>query len=155
MPYGTRECALWDEGEPYSRGECSYPQAGKKGQRLFGNDPTVFQTCVLGLSLQGWISIQNRPPLTMKWDCLISLPHRVIRATILFINLDVCLEDLPCLDSSCLPRMVNQLESGKLKFESKYGRTTQNYWARVHWSLLLSNSDPNWHSPIVPRVKPR
>ena len=25
----------------------------KKGQRLFGNDPTVFQTCVLGLSLQG------------------------------------------------------------------------------------------------------
>ena len=26
---------------------------------------------------------------------------------------------LPCLDSSCLPRMVNQLESGKLKFESK------------------------------------
>ena len=104
---------------PCSRGECSYPQAGKKGQRLFGNDPTVFQTCVLGLSLQGWISIQNRPPLTMKWDCLISLPHRVIRATILFINLDVCLEDLPCLDSSCLPRMVNQLESGKLKFESK------------------------------------
>ena len=49
MPYGTRECALWDEGEPYSRGECSYPQAGKKGKRLFGNDPTVFQTCVLGL----------------------------------------------------------------------------------------------------------
>jgi len=53
VPYGTRECALWDEGEPYSRGECSYPQAGKKGQRLFGNDPTVFQTCVLGLPLQG------------------------------------------------------------------------------------------------------
>ena len=34
---------------PCSRGECSYPQAGKKGKRLFGNDPTVFQTCVLGL----------------------------------------------------------------------------------------------------------
>ena len=34
---------------PYSRGEWPYPQAGMKGQRLFGNDPTVFQTCVLGL----------------------------------------------------------------------------------------------------------
>jgi len=27
-----------------------YPQAVMKCQRLFGNDPTVFQTCVLGLS---------------------------------------------------------------------------------------------------------
>ena len=35
--------------EPCSPGECSYPQAGKKGKQLFGNDPTVFQTCVLGL----------------------------------------------------------------------------------------------------------
>ena len=35
--------------EPCSRGEWHYPQAGKKGKRLFGNDPTVFQTCVLGL----------------------------------------------------------------------------------------------------------
>jgi len=34
---------------PCSRGEWPYPQAGMKGQRLFGNDPTVFQTCVLGL----------------------------------------------------------------------------------------------------------
>ena len=34
---------------PCSRGECSYPQAGKKGKRLFGNDPMLFQTCVLGL----------------------------------------------------------------------------------------------------------
>src|SRR6185503_21165452 len=37
---------------PCSRGECSYPQAGKKGQRLFGNDPMVFQMCVLGLPSQ-------------------------------------------------------------------------------------------------------
>ena len=34
---------------PCSRGEWPYPQAGMKGQRLFGNDPTVFQTYVLGL----------------------------------------------------------------------------------------------------------
>ena len=34
---------------PCSRGEWPYSQAGKKGKRLFGNDPTVFQTCVLGL----------------------------------------------------------------------------------------------------------
>ena len=32
-----------------SRGEWPYPQAEMKGQQLFGNDPTVFQTCVLGL----------------------------------------------------------------------------------------------------------
>ena len=30
-------------------GESDPIQAGMKGQRLFGNDPTVFQTCVLGL----------------------------------------------------------------------------------------------------------
>src|SRR6185503_2243093 len=73
-----------------SRGECSYPQAGKKSKRLFGNDPTVFQTCVLGLPGQVKKFDSNRLLLTV-WDCLIPLPHRVIRATILFINLDVCL----------------------------------------------------------------
>ena len=76
--------------EPCSRGECSYPQAGKKGQRLFGNDPTVFQTCMLGLPGQVKKFDSNRLLLTV-WDCLIPLPHRVIRATILFINFDVCL----------------------------------------------------------------
>ena len=81
MPYGTRECALWDEEEPYSRGEWHYPQAGKKGQRLFGNDPTVFQTCVLGLPGQVKKFDSNRLLLTV-WDYLISLPHRVIRETI-------------------------------------------------------------------------
>ena len=35
------------------------------------------------------------------------------------INPDVCLKVLPLLNSSCLNRMVNQLESWKLKFESK------------------------------------
>ena len=34
---------------PCSRGEWPYPQDGMKGKRLFGNDPMVFQTCVLGL----------------------------------------------------------------------------------------------------------
>ena len=47
---------------PYSRGECSYPQVGKKGKRLFGNDPTVFQTCVR-FTLQGWKFDSNRPSL--------------------------------------------------------------------------------------------
>jgi len=28
------------------------------------------------------------------------------------------------------------------------GGTTQKYWARVHWSSLLGNSDPNRHAPI-------
>ena len=36
------------------------------------------------------------------------------------INPDVCLKVLPWLNSSCLYRMVKQLESWKLKFESKY-----------------------------------
>src|SRR6185369_16401402 len=75
---------------PCSRGDCSYPQAGKKGKRLFGNDPTVFQMCVLGLPGQVKKFDSNRLLLTV-WDCFISLPHRVIRATILFINLIVCL----------------------------------------------------------------
>src|SRR6185312_7796449 len=68
--------------EPCSRGECSYPQAGKKGKRLFGNDPTVFQTCMLGLP--GQVNkFDSNSLLTTVWDCLISLPHRVIRAILL------------------------------------------------------------------------
>ena len=34
---------------PCSQGEWPYSHAGKKGKQLFGNDPTVFQMCVLGL----------------------------------------------------------------------------------------------------------
>ena len=41
------------------------------------------------------------------------------KSNITMINLDVCLKDLPWSNSSCLHRMVNQLESGSLKFESK------------------------------------
>ena len=89
MPYGTRECALWDEGEPYSRGECSYPQAGKKGKRLFGNDPTVFQTCVLGLPCQVNKFDSNRL-LPTVWDCTQSN-----KSNIIMINPDVCSKVLP------------------------------------------------------------
>ena len=104
---------------PCSRGEWPYPQAGKKRQWLFGNDPTVFQTCVLGL-----------PGQVKNFDSESSASHDEMRLLDLFatqsnksnnimINLDVCLEVLPWLDSSCLHRMVNQLESWKLKLESK------------------------------------
>jgi len=40
------------------------PWTGMKSQRLLRSDSTVLQACVLGLSLQGWNSIQNRPLLT-------------------------------------------------------------------------------------------
>ena len=120
VPYGTRESALWDKIECPIVGESGPdPWTGKKSQRLLGSDSTVLQACVLGLSLQGWISIQNRPPLTMKWDCLISLPHRVIRATILFINLDVCLVFYHVWIVVAYIEWLNQLESWKLKLESK------------------------------------
>ena len=49
--YVAQHCGYEGQGwtlEPCSRGEWHYPQVGKKGKRLFGNDPTVFQTCVLG-----------------------------------------------------------------------------------------------------------
>ena len=52
------------------------PQPGKKGKRLFVNDPTVFQTCVLGLPSQVNKFDSNRPLLTV-WDCSTLLPHRV------------------------------------------------------------------------------
>ena len=65
---------------PCSRGEWHYPRVGMKGKRLFGNDPTVFQTCVLGLPGQVNKFDLNHPLLTV-WDCLIPLPHRVIRVT--------------------------------------------------------------------------
>ena len=54
----------------------------KKGKQLFGNDPTVFQTCVLGLLGQVNKFDSNRL-LPIVWDCLISLPHRVIRTILL------------------------------------------------------------------------
>ena len=40
------------------------PWTGMKSQRLLESDSTVLQVCVLGLSLQGWNSIQNHPLLS-------------------------------------------------------------------------------------------
>ena len=80
---GGSWCPVVGESVPIHKPE-------RKGKRLFGNDPTVFQMCVLGLPGQVKKFDSNRLLLTV-WDCLIPLPHRVIRATILFINLDVCL----------------------------------------------------------------
>ena len=103
---------------PCSRGEWPCPQAGMKGKWLFGNDPTVFQTCVLGL-----------PSQVNKFRFELSASHSLglldpfatqsNKSNIIMINLDVCLEVLPWLDSSCLHKMVNQLEYWKLKLESK------------------------------------
>ena len=71
---------------PCSRRKWHYPQVGMKGKRLFGNDPTVFQTCVLGLP--GQVNkFDSNHLLPTVWDCLISLPHRVIRATLLLLIL--------------------------------------------------------------------
>ena len=115
MPYGTRECALWDEGEPYSRGECSYPQAGKKGQRLFGNDPTVFPNVCARFVLA-----------RLNFDSESSASHDEMRLLDLFatqsnksnniIYQSCCLLSfLPCLDSSCLHRMVKSTRILKAK----------------------------------------
>jgi hypothetical protein len=53
------------------------------------------------------------------------------------------------------PVLLQKITSIPYSVVSTVAEPPQNYWARVHWSLLLSNSDPNWHSPVVPRVKPR
>ena len=68
-------CPVVGESDPIHKPE-------KKGKRLFGNDPTVFQTCVLGLPGQVNKFDSNRL-LPTVWNCLISLPQRVIRATLL------------------------------------------------------------------------
>ena len=126
---------------PCSRGEWPYPQAGMKGQRLFGNDPTVFQTCVLGLPGQVNKFDSNRPLLTV-WDCLIPLPHRVIRVTL--FDQSWCLTKvLPWLDRiSCLHRMVNQLEYGKLKCE-----------VRTYSLLLFSKRKPEPYKTLHSLVR--
>jgi hypothetical protein len=58
----------------------SDPRVGMKGKRLLRNDPVVFQACELGLPCKVESRFRNRPPLTMKWDCLSPFPHRVTRA---------------------------------------------------------------------------
>ena len=119
VPYGTRESALWDEGEPYSRGEWPWSMNRKE-------KPKVALKWLDGAS-----SVCARFTLArLNFDSESSASHDEMRLLDLFatqsnksnnilINLDVCLEVPPWLDSRCLHRMVNQLESWKLKLESK------------------------------------
>ena len=76
---------------PYSRGEWLYPLAGKKGKRLFGNDPTVFQTCVLVLFGQVnkfWFESSSSHGL----GHLDPFATQSNKSNIMMINLDVCLK---------------------------------------------------------------
>ena len=54
----------------------------RKVNGCLGTTRRCFQTCVLGLPGQVNKLDSNRLLATV-WDCLISLPHRVIRATLL------------------------------------------------------------------------
>ena len=76
---------------PCSRGEWPYPQTGMKGQRLFGNDPTVFQTCVLGLPGQVNKFDSNRPLLTVL-GLLDPFATQSNKSNIIMINLDAWLK---------------------------------------------------------------
>src|SRR6185437_3136304 len=88
-----------------------------KGQRLVGNDPTVFQTCVLGLP--GQVNkFRFESSASHGLGLLDPFATQSNKSNIIMINLDVCLKVLPWLNRiSCLHRMVNQLEYGKLKCE--------------------------------------
>ena len=76
---------------PCSRGEWPYPQAGMKGQRLFGNDRTVFQTCVLGLpcKVENPIQIIHLSRILRLLDPFATQSNK---SNIIMINLDVCLK---------------------------------------------------------------
>ena len=76
---------------PCSRVERSYPQAGKKGKRLFRNDPTVFQTCVLGLpgQVNKFDSNHLLPTVLGLLDLFATQSNK---SNIIMINLDVCLK---------------------------------------------------------------
>ena len=67
---------------PCSRGEWHYPQVGKKGKRLFGNDPTVFQTCVLGLPCKVNLTHMFGLP------CKVGNPIRIVRLSRILRLLD-------------------------------------------------------------------
>ena len=62
-----------------------------KGQRLFGNDPTVFQMCVLGLAGQVnkfWFESSASHHLGL----LDPFAKQSNKSNIIMINLDVCLK---------------------------------------------------------------
>jgi len=119
VPYGTRESALWDEGEPYSRGEWPWSMNRKEKPK------------VAWKWLDGASSVCARFILArLNFDSESSASHDEMRLLDPFatqsnksnniIYQSWCLLSfLPWLVSSCLHRMVNQLESWKLKLESK------------------------------------
>ena len=66
-------------------------QAGKKGKRLFGNDPTVFQTCVLGLP--GQVNkFRFESSASYGLGLLDSFATQSNKSNIIMINLDVFLK---------------------------------------------------------------
>ena len=62
-----------------------------KGQRLFGDDPTVFQTCVLGPPGQVNKFDSNRP-LLMVLGLLDPFATQSNKSNVIMINLDVWLK---------------------------------------------------------------
>ena len=76
-----------------------------KGQRLFGNDPTVFQTCVLGLPCKVGNPIRI---VRLSWILRLLDPFATQRnkSNIIMINLLCLTKVLPWLIRiSCLHRM--------------------------------------------------
>jgi len=76
---------------PCSRGEWPYPQVGMKGQRLFGNDQTVFQTCELGLpcKVRNPIRIVRLSRILRLLDLFATQSNK---SNVMVINLDVWLK---------------------------------------------------------------
>ena len=76
---------------PCSRGEWPYPQAEMKGQQLFGNDPMVFQTCVLGLP--GQVNkFRNESSASHGLGLLDPFATQSNKSNIITINLDIFLK---------------------------------------------------------------
>ena len=76
---------------PCSWGELPYPQDGMKDQRLFGNDSTVFQTCVLGLPCKfgNPIRIVRLSRILRLHDPFATQSNK---SNVIMINLDVLLK---------------------------------------------------------------
>ena len=68
-----------------------------KGKRLFGNDPTVFQTCVLGLP--GQVNkFRFESSASHGLGLLDPFATQSNKSNIIMINLEVCLKVLPWLN---------------------------------------------------------
>ena len=76
---------------PCSWGEWHYPQVGKKGKRLFGNDSTVFQMCVLGLPSQV-NKFQFESSTSHCLGLLDPFATQSNKSNIIMINLDIFLK---------------------------------------------------------------